>query len=583
MSVPGTGQHRGPPTQSSSRNPPYLNDIFGQPGGNAVIGMPPGTSYTETSRDGHTMVDITTNGILTGPNIPNMGNMTRPMYMMPRYPMYPPAMYQQMPVVTSMPQASSVYHQMQSPQNQIPQQQQQRSQQPPLTPHQKKIIQLINPDIGNTYSSLDNNDAQITVRRSTSESDSPFSPSKSETNRSSVDEVRHNFSQQFTANAFPKRMKNKDFPKRRQTFEKSFSRESTSLSDFTFNNRRVRKSESEFTGASSASRKEDMKNLLTEYEQKVIEFTEDPTNMQNLSKAIYTRDFIELLRDIIKNFKTAPCPLSEEKLRELHIARRKPNPQSFPSNVSRYRYPPRGDNFAPTWGPSTRVNKDYTSRINDNRERHNPLQRTQFPVRPLIQRQQPQKVQRDAYEFNTLRRPYKWRSSGSCSADPNDNENDQKNTTVIATNTTDENIEESVKPQNSVADQKNAHPTEEEGKGQSVAKKNLSLERKSSNSANRQDTVDQRDKCSEKDEFRTVPRDSSNMKSNTLINMKNATNQRVEIPDEDGDEDEGEWQTVTKKITYYDRKFNNTPNQKPLRPDEGRQGGRDTTRPMNRY
>ncbi|KAE9550415.1 hypothetical protein FO519_006360, partial [Halicephalobus sp. NKZ332] len=132
MSVPGTGQHRGPPPPFSNQIPPYNAEIFSQPGANAVIAMPPGTSYTETSRDGHTMVDITmnTNGIPTAPNIPNMGYMTRPVYMMPQYTMYPPAMYQQMPVVTSMPQANPVYHQMQPPQNQIPQQQQQRPQQP---------------------------------------------------------------------------------------------------------------------------------------------------------------------------------------------------------------------------------------------------------------------------------------------------------------------------------------------------------------------------------------------------------------------------------------------------------------------
>ncbi|KAE9546474.1 hypothetical protein FO519_010314, partial [Halicephalobus sp. NKZ332] len=194
--------HQGPPPQSPNRNPPYNTEIPSQPGGNIVITIPPGMSYTETSRDGHTVINITinTNEIPTAPNIPNMGNMTRPMYMMPRYPMYPPAMYQQMPVVTSMPQASSVYHQIQPPQNQISQQQQQQPQQPPLAPRAKKILQVINPDTGGNL--LPQSDGEIPPEPVKSESTSPAPAPVSEAVRLDTDEFRHEFSQRVAAVAF---------------------------------------------------------------------------------------------------------------------------------------------------------------------------------------------------------------------------------------------------------------------------------------------------------------------------------------------------------------------------------------------
>ena len=46
--------------------------------------------------------------------------------------------------------------------------------------------------------------------------------------------------------------------------------------------------------------KEDKRALLAEYEQKVLEFMQNPTNVQNIAKSVYTRDLIELLRQIIK-------------------------------------------------------------------------------------------------------------------------------------------------------------------------------------------------------------------------------------------------------------------------------------------
>ncbi|KAE9546491.1 hypothetical protein FO519_010297, partial [Halicephalobus sp. NKZ332] len=191
--------HQGPPPQSPNRNPPYNTEIPSQPGGNIVITIPPRMSYTETSRDSHTVINITmnTNGIPTAPNIPNMGNMTRPVYMMPRYPMYPPAMYQRMPVVTNMPQATSVYHQMQPPQNQIPQQQQQRPQQPPPASRQKKIIQFINPDTGGNL--LPQSDGEIPPEPVKSESTSSAPASVSETARLDTDELRHEFNQRIAA------------------------------------------------------------------------------------------------------------------------------------------------------------------------------------------------------------------------------------------------------------------------------------------------------------------------------------------------------------------------------------------------
>ncbi|KAE9546355.1 hypothetical protein FO519_010433, partial [Halicephalobus sp. NKZ332] len=216
MSVPGTGQHQGPPPLFSNPIPPYNAEIFSQSGGNSVIVMSSGTSYTETSQDSHTMVGMTmnTNGIPNAPNIPNMGYMPRSMYMMPRYPMYPPAMYQQMPVVTNMTQANLVYHQTQLPQNQISQEQR-GPQQLPLAPRQKKILSVTNPDTGANV--LPQSDRKIPPEPVKSESTSSAPASVSETARLDTDELRHEFNQRVAAAAFQQKANINDTPKQEQT------------------------------------------------------------------------------------------------------------------------------------------------------------------------------------------------------------------------------------------------------------------------------------------------------------------------------------------------------------------------------
>ena len=361
--------------------------FFSRPGANAVIAMPPGTSYTETSRDGHTMVDITmntngmsappnipnmgyitrppmyvvpqypiypgamnTNGMSAPPNIPNMGYITRPpMYTVPQYPIYPGAMYPQVPVVTSMPQPNPVY-QIQHPPTQIPQQQQQQRS-APLPPRQKKILQFIDPNTGSNILA-DKSDAAkpAAPEPPKSESTSPAPASVSEVVRSSTDEVRHKFSQGVAA-AFQQKMKISETPKQEQTPEpeKSVSKEPTPAADPVIIEEKVAEPEPETNvpekeptplSTESGSRrslseggervdetpsitvqepadaevaedeaeaadvatpqKEDKRTLLAEYEQKVLEFMQNPTNVQNIAKSVYTRDLIELLSQIIK-------------------------------------------------------------------------------------------------------------------------------------------------------------------------------------------------------------------------------------------------------------------------------------------
>jgi len=452
MSVQGTGQHRGPPAQFPNQLPQYASDMFGQPSANAVIAMPPGTSYTETSRDGHTMVDITmnTNG-MPAPNMQNINYVPRPVYMMPPYQMYS-TMYSQVPVVTSMPQPNPVYP-MQHSQPQIPQQQQPR--QPPPAPRQKKILQFIDPSTGNNVLGDKSDPAKpAAAEPPKSESTSPAPASVSETVRSGTDEIRHKFTQGIAA-AFQQTMKITDAPKQEQTSEseKSVSKETTPASDTVVNEEKVVEPEPEAdvpekepTPVSTESgprrslseggeradetpaitvqeaaegdaieddseatdvvtpQKEDKKALLAEYEQKVVEFTQNSTNVSNITKFVYTRDLIELLRQIIKKFKTVPCPLSEEKLKEFLIDRSTMPPAVHSSGVNRSKYQLRGDNFNPTWAPSNKSGKTYIGRVSDTRGKKNSAQRAPFAGRTSIQRQPVQKLQRgkDAWVPSTI-------------------------------------------------------------------------------------------------------------------------------------------------------------------------------------
>ena len=262
---------------------------FSQPGANAVIAMPPGTSYTETSRDGHTMVDITmnTNG-MPAPNMQNLGYMPRPVYMVPPYQMYP-TMYSQVPVVTSMPQPTTVYP-MQHPQPQIPQQQQQ-PRQPPPAPRQKKILQFIDPSTGNNVLGDKSDQAKpAPVEPPKSESTSPAPASVSETARSGTDEIRHKFTQGIAAD-FQQKMKISDTPKQEKKLELE---KLTSCVGTVFN-----KNDSETTHVIT-SRKEDNKALPAEYERTSVGFTQRNTNISNISKHIHTRDSSELLRQSTK-------------------------------------------------------------------------------------------------------------------------------------------------------------------------------------------------------------------------------------------------------------------------------------------
>lgn len=114
---------------------------------------------------------------------------------------------------------------------------------------------------------------------------------------------------------------------------------------------------------------------------------------------------------------------------------------------------------------------------------------------------------------------------------------------------------------------------------QAVTKQNSLSERRFSNPANQKAVfpVENRDEKSGK----TFTKDTSSEQKFAI----SATDKSMSLDKED----EGQWQTVTKKITYYDRKLGNSANlkntvsQRTTRLDEGRQGGRGLTHQINRY
>uniref|UniRef100_A0A914YR63 MIF4G domain-containing protein n=1 Tax=Panagrolaimus superbus TaxID=310955 RepID=A0A914YR63_9BILA len=79
----------------------------------------------------------------------------------------------------------------------------------------------------------------------------------------------------------------------------------------------------------------DQTTLLEEYESKLNKALNNPKNAENLSNKIYNREMIQLVRDIIKNFHTVACPLSEEELRQIGIDRTT-MPPSVSVNYKKY-------------------------------------------------------------------------------------------------------------------------------------------------------------------------------------------------------------------------------------------------------
>lgn len=230
------------------------------------------------------MIDIAmhANRASTPSHISNMDYMTRQIYGAPQHPMYHD-MHRQAYVNANISQGNYSYQGSQ---------QQQRS--VPPSPYQETIFQYIDPVIG--YNLLGNDDSDM---RSTIDSISSSFASMSEKSRSSTDETGNKFTR-GVANIPQQKEMASDFLKDEQMLEKYVLQEFAPSSDIVSGREKILKPKYETSNISSGLVKRNKKALLAEYEQKVIKFTQDPTNMENISNKIYTRDLIELVRDITR-------------------------------------------------------------------------------------------------------------------------------------------------------------------------------------------------------------------------------------------------------------------------------------------
>uniref|UniRef100_A0A914QLN8 MIF4G domain-containing protein n=1 Tax=Panagrolaimus davidi TaxID=227884 RepID=A0A914QLN8_9BILA len=146
----------------------------------------------------------------------------------------------------------------------------------------------------------------------------------------------------------------------------------------------------ESSEAPKTSQKLDRASMITEYEKKIVELVNE--NIADIQNGVYSRKLVQLLREIIKNFHTVPCPLSEQELIRIGIDR-----ATMPTstNVSyKSKYQGGRDNFTPGWANNAQPNirrPQYTGRgsknegqkQNQNKKNQN---RPQITNRPSVQR-----------------------------------------------------------------------------------------------------------------------------------------------------------------------------------------------------
>uniref|UniRef100_A0A914ZAL1 Uncharacterized protein n=1 Tax=Panagrolaimus superbus TaxID=310955 RepID=A0A914ZAL1_9BILA len=112
---------------------------------------------------------------------------------------------------------------------------------------------------------------------------------------------------------------------------------------------------------------------MHEYERKLDEFVKSPEILEELSIKVYNRKLMQLLREIIRDFNTVPCPLSEQELKRIGIDRTTmPQPANV-SHKSKYQGG-RGDMFNPAWQPNAQpmnVRRPYNARGSKNNDGQN--------------------------------------------------------------------------------------------------------------------------------------------------------------------------------------------------------------------
>uniref|UniRef100_A0AC34GEK1 Uncharacterized protein n=1 Tax=Panagrolaimus sp. ES5 TaxID=591445 RepID=A0AC34GEK1_9BILA len=149
-----------------------------------------------------------------------------------------------------------------------------------------------------------------------------------------------------------------------------------------------------------AAQKNDRVSLMQEYERKLDEFLTVPEILEEISNKVYNRKFMQHLRDIIRDFHTTPCPLSEQELKRIGIDRATMHQPVNVSHKSKYQER-RGDNkkfWRPDAQPRGNIRWPNDSRENQNVNRQ---------IKPQITSRSPVRNQKFA---TLIRGPNAWLS-----------------------------------------------------------------------------------------------------------------------------------------------------------------------------
>jgi hypothetical protein len=394
---------------------------------------------TSTTTNGQTMVDV------FNPNLPNVYDQYTQQMMQPQY----------LPQQYTMPyQPQPIYQQPPPPV------------QKPLPQREKKILSFLNPDT-NTKVDLPKKEQKADA----STASSPFEPAKHDTKphtpvnevkaeipppeakQVSAEEINSQFSRAIANRAVSGRTISASRPPKEEENEPAVpftspnassatvvdesvgysapdSKEATPVFDEQQNGERspapeqmatapsivLEEPQAETSGVTEekpetyeAPSQLDRAGLIQHYESKVAEFLEKPEFIADIQNKVYSRPFVQLLREIIRNFHTVPCPISEDKLKKIGIDR---TTMPAPANVShgKGKYSSRGgsgNDFNPSWANNAQQNnirRQYPGRPSDNKNKKNQGPRPPIANRPSIQRQQPKlKRSENAWTPDTLK------------------------------------------------------------------------------------------------------------------------------------------------------------------------------------